>query len=105
MPGGSPRALTFRAEESFVSIIQAAGWPIWPLLPVFGHCAGIDHRATLRPAPRSPRGAERPAGRCAWRDAKQLPAADVVDRLEESSLLGSVLAAGLRAVSHDTKLP
>ncbi|MFO1227638.1 MotA/TolQ/ExbB proton channel family protein [Roseateles sp.] len=86
------------------SIIQAAGWPIWPLLlcSVIALALIIERLSALRARRVAPNGL---LDDVLGVTQKQLPAADVVDRLEESSLLGSVLAAGLRAVSHDTKLP
>ncbi len=86
------------------SIIQAAGWPIWPLLlcSVIALALIIERLSALRARRVAPNGLLDDVLNVTQ---KQLPAADVVDRLEESSLLGSVLAAGLRAVSQDTKLP
>ncbi|MBB5203847.1 biopolymer transport protein ExbB [Inhella inkyongensis] len=86
-----------------LSILQAAGWPIWPLVACsFIALALIFERFySLR--------AERivpPALLADLRqfDAAQMPSADVVDKLNQSSLLGEVLAEGLRAVIDEPRI-
>lgn len=79
------------------AIVQAAGWPIWPLLAcsVLALALIVERFWSLRTERIVP-----PAllGDLDQFDAKALPAADTADKLAEHSLLGTVLAAGLRAV-------
>jgi biopolymer transport protein ExbB len=82
------------------AIVQAAGWPIWPLLAcsVLALALIIERFWTLR--------TERiaPAALLADIDqleGKALPGADTADKLASHSVLGEVLAAGLRAVLTD----
>lgn len=79
------------------AIVQAAGWPIWPLLAcsVIALALIVERFWTLRADRIVP-----PAllGDLDQFDAKSLPGSDTADKLAEHSLLGSVLAAGLRAV-------
>ncbi|MBH9554092.1 MotA/TolQ/ExbB proton channel family protein [Inhella gelatinilytica] len=85
------------------SILQAAGWPIWPLVVCsFVALALIIERAyTLRP-PRILPGALLVDLRHI--DARHLPGPNVVAKLASSSLLGSVLAASLRALHENLHL-
>lgn len=79
------------------SIIQAAGWPIWPLLAcsVLGLALIIERLLSLKPAKVAP-----PHLLDEVLQASQggVPAPEVIDQLERSSILGEVLASGLRAV-------
>ena len=86
------------------SIIQAAGWPIWPLLlcSVVALALVIERLSSLR--------AQRILPPRLLEDvlnvsAQQLPARDVVDRLAENSVLGEVLATGLRALAAEPQMP
>ena len=79
-----------------LSIIQAAGWPIWPVALALV----IERLYHLRPALVAPPslldeviGVTRTA----------LPPADVVNKLADNSVLGGVLAAGLRGVIADPR--
>jgi biopolymer transport protein ExbB len=82
------------------SIIQAAGWPIAPLLlcSVVALALIIERLFHLREnlvAP--PRLIDEVIGVM----RQHLPSAEVINKLEANSVLGSVLAAGLRAVVAD----
>jgi biopolymer transport protein ExbB len=85
------------------AIIQAAGWPIWPLilcsvvalaliaerlwalrLPVVAPPTLLDEVLLVTRA--------------------SLPAADVVNKLDENSVLGRVLAAGIRSVIAEPRI-
>ncbi len=86
------------------SIIQAAGWPIWPLLlcSVVALALIIERITSLR--------AKRVLPPRLLEDvlnvsAQQLPTPDMVERLAENSLLGEVLASGLRAVAAEPQMP
>ena len=80
-----------------LSIIQAAGWPIWPLIlcSVVGLALVIERMMSLR------RGRVAPVhlvDEVMAVSHSSLPAMDVVIKLSENSVLGQVLASGLRAV-------
>ncbi|MFT7724672.1 MAG: MotA/TolQ/ExbB proton channel family protein [Roseateles sp.] len=86
------------------SIIQAAGWPIWPLLlcSVVALALVIERFSSLRASRVMP---PRLLDEVLAVSTPQLPAPEMVDRLAESSLLGEVLAAGLRAVTAEPQMP
>ncbi len=81
------------------SIIQAAGWPIWPLLlcSVVALALIIERFASLRTNRVVP---ARLLEEVLGVTQNQLPTAEMVKRLAEHSLLGQVLAAGLRAAAE-----
>ncbi len=85
------------------AIIQAAGWPIWPLLlcSVVALALVIERLSSLRTSRILP---ARLLDEVLGLSGSQLPSTDVVDRLAENSLLGEVLAAGLRAVIAEPQL-
>jgi biopolymer transport protein ExbB len=85
------------------SIIQAAGWPIWPLLicSIVALALVIERFINLR-APRvSP---PKLLDEVLSVTRQSLPGPDVVTKLAANSELGSVLAAGLRAVMGDPRI-
>lgn len=86
------------------SIIQAAGWPIWPLLicSVIALALVIERFASLRTSRVAP---VRLLDEVLGITSQGLPTPDVVNKLAEHSLLGQVLAAGLRAVTAEPRLP
>ncbi len=86
------------------SIIQAAGWPIWPLLicSVIAVALIIERFSSLRASRVAP---VRLLDEVLGITSQNLPTPDVVNRLAEHSLLGQVLAAGLRAVTAEPRLP
>ncbi len=79
------------------SIIQAAGWPIWPLLlcSVVALALVLERFTSLRRARVAP---VRLLDEVISVTRASLPPADVVNKLADSSELGMVLASGLRAV-------
>jgi biopolymer transport protein ExbB len=79
------------------AIIQAAGWPIWPLLAcsVVVLALIIERFMALRTDKVVPPKLLNDAIAVSMH---QLPAADTVNKLEQSSALGRVMAAGFRAV-------
>lgn len=84
------------------SIIQAAGWPIWPLLlcSVVALALIIERVVSLRAARVAPPSLiEEVLGVTQL----QIPSGEVVGKLAENSLLGQVLAAGLRASQADPR--
>jgi len=86
------------------SIIQAAGWPIWPLLicSVIALALIIERFSSLRRSRIAP---VRLLDEVMGITSQSLPTPDMVNRLAEHSLLGEVLAAGLRAVTLEPRLP
>ncbi len=85
------------------SIIQAAGWPIWPLLlcSIAALALVIERFSSLRSARVAP---PKLIDEVISVMRAHLPAADVVNKLADNSALGSVLASGLRAVIADPRI-
>ena len=76
------------------SIIQAAGWPIWPLMAcsVLALALVIERLTSLKAARVAPEGVlEEVLGVV----ETELPTPEVIEQLQSSSALGEVLAAGL----------
>ena len=86
-----------------LSIIQAAGWPIWPLLlcSVIALTLVIERLSSLRTQRVAP---PRLLDEVISVTRVSLPAADVVNKLADNSVLGSVLATGLRAVIAEPRI-
>jgi len=86
-----------------LSIIQAAGWPIWPLLlcSVVALALIIERLYHLRDALVAP---PTLLDEVLSVSRNSLPAADVVNKLAENSVLGRVLAAGLRGVVAEPRI-
>ena len=84
------------------SIIQAAGWPIWPLIlcSLVALTLIIERLSSLRPARVAP---PRLLDEVISVTRAHLPTADVVNKLADNSVLGGVLASGLRAVIADPR--
>ncbi len=80
-----------------LSIIQAAGWPIWPLIlcSVIGLALVIERIVSLRQSRVAP---PQLLDEVLLITRNSLPAMDVVNHLHANSVLGQVLASGLRAV-------
>lgn len=85
------------------SIIQAAGWPIWPLIicSIVALAFIVERLISLRSARVAP---PRLLDEVVTVTRNALPNADVVNKLAGNSVLGSVLASGLRAVIADPRL-
>jgi biopolymer transport protein ExbB len=85
------------------SIIQAAGWPIWPLLlcSVVALALIIERLVSLRASRVAP---DSLIDEVLGVTQLQIPSGDVVNKLAENSLLGQVLAAGLRAAQTDARM-
>ena len=86
-----------------LSIIQAAGWPIWPLIlcSVVGLALVVERLMTLREQRIAP---PRLLDEVIAVTRQGLPSPDVVAKLHDNSVLGEVLAAGLRAAAGDPRL-
>ena len=85
-----------------LSIIQAAGWPIWPLIlcSIAAVALVIERFMTLRRIRVAP---PQLLEEVVSVTRSSLPSNDVVNRLAESSVLGRVLAAGMRTVISDAR--
>ena len=79
------------------SIIQAAGWPIWPLLAcsILALALIIERFLSLQVNKVAP---AKLLDETLLISRQGLPALDIVAQLERNSALGEVLASGLRAV-------
>ena len=86
-----------------LSIIQAAGWPIWPLIlcSVVALALVIERLYHLRLSLVAP---PRLLDAVIGVTRNSLPAADVVNKLADNSVLGAVLAAGLRGVTAEPRI-
>jgi biopolymer transport protein ExbB len=85
------------------SIIQAAGWPIWPLIAcsIVALALIIERFSSLRVARIAP---PKLLDEVLSVTRASLPAPDVVNKLAANSLLGQVLAAGLRSVIQEPRI-
>ena len=84
------------------SIIQAAGWPIWPLIAcsVLALAIVIDRFVSLKASKIAP---PRLLDEVLSVIRTAIPGPDVVSQLEKNSALGEVLASGLRAINSDAR--
>jgi biopolymer transport protein ExbB len=99
-----PVLATSSTERAILlSIIQAAGWPIWPLLicSIAALALIIERFSSLRLARVAP---TRLIDEVISVTRAHLPAPDVVNKLAQNSVLGAVLAAGLRAVIAEPRI-
>ena len=78
-----------------LSIIQAAGWPIWPLIlcSVAALALVFERLASLRRSKVAPSGL---VDEVLMVSRQGVPTADMLDKLARNSVMGEVLAAGLR---------
>ena len=81
-----------------LSIIQAAGWPIWPLIAcsVLGLALIFERFLALKTARVAP---PKLLDEAITVSSKALPTPDVVNQLAQNSALGEVLASGLRTLN------
>ena len=85
------------------SIIQAAGWPIWPLVAcsVLALALVIERLSSLQTRKVAP---PKLIDEAMTVSRGAIPSPDVVAQLEQSSLLGEVLASGFRALNLNPRL-
>jgi biopolymer transport protein ExbB len=85
-----------------LSIIQAAGWPIWPLLlcSVAALALVIERAVALQRSRVAPPGLVDEVLQVL---RQGLPSADVLNKLAANSALGALLATGIRTVSQDPR--
>jgi biopolymer transport protein ExbB len=86
-----------------ISIIQAAGWPIWPIIlcSVVALALIIEKFMSLRARMVMPRTL---LDEVLSVTRSSLPSTDVVNKLANNSVFGGLLAAGLRAVAAEPRL-
>lgn len=84
-------------ETLLLSIIQAAGWPIWPLIAcsVLALALILERFVSLKTARVAP---PRLLDEALAVSRSGVPSAEVVSQLEQNSALGEVLASGFRAL-------
>ncbi len=107
--GKKPWPCWFRARsdsnvrKTLFSIIQAAGWPIWPLIlcSVVALALVIERLFNLRRSLVAP---PRLLDEVMGLMRQQLPSAEITAKLEANSVLGGVLAAGIRAVGGNPRI-
>jgi biopolymer transport protein ExbB len=85
------------------AIIQAAGWPIWPLVAcsVLALAVVIERFLSLTTNKVVP---PRLTDEAISMSRSAVPSAEAVQQLEQSSLLGLVLARGFRALTRNPRL-
>ena len=85
-----------------LSIIQAAGWPIWPLIAcsVLALALIIERLLSLKTARVAP---PRLLDEALAVSRAAVPTPDVVAQLEQNSALGEVLASGFRALNSNPR--
>lgn len=94
----------FFAEKLVVlSIIQAAGWPIWPLIlcSILALAFIIERFIKLKAA--RVLGTGDLLGEAIGVSRNAVPSPEVVNQLAENSALGEVLAAGWRAINQNPR--
>ena len=85
-----------------LSIIQAAGWPIWPLVAcsILALALIIERFVSLKTARIAP---PKLLDEALAVSRSSVPPADVVNQLEQNSALGEVLASGFRALNANPR--
>jgi biopolymer transport protein ExbB len=85
-----------------LSIIQAAGWPIWPLIAcsILGMALVIERFVNLKTAKVAP---PKLLDEAIAVSRQGVPSPDVVNQLEANSALGEVLASGMRALNSNPR--
>jgi biopolymer transport protein ExbB len=85
-----------------LSIIQAAGWPIWPLIAcsIVGLALVIERWLALRRPRVAP---EKLVDEVISVTRAGLPSPDVVNKLADNSVLGRLLATGIRGLIADPR--
>ena len=85
------------------SIIQAAGWPIWPLIAcsILALALVIERFSSLKTSKVAP---PTLLDEAITVSRNAVPAPDVVTQLEQNSALGRVLASGFRALNANPRI-
>uniref|UniRef100_E6PT32 Putative Biopolymer transport protein MotA/TolQ/ExbB n=1 Tax=mine drainage metagenome TaxID=410659 RepID=E6PT32_9ZZZZ len=92
-----PRTPSNTEVSILLSIVEAAGWPIWPLIAcsIAALAIILERLSSLRNAKVIP---PRLLEEAMAVSISSIPSPDTIDKLERNSPLGMVLAAGFRAV-------
>ena len=92
-----------RRNTLLFSIIQAAGWPIWPLVAcsIIALALIIERFISLKPSKVAP---PQLLDEALAVSRNSVPTPDVVKQLEQNSALGEVLASGFRALNTDPRI-
>ena len=86
-------------DYTLLTFIQAAGWPIWPLLAcsILAMALIVDRFINLKPAKIAPaKLTDEAIGVC----QHGIPPSETIAQLAQSSLLGAVLASGCTALER-----
>ncbi len=85
------------------SIIQAAGWPIWPLIAcsILAVALVIERFSSLKTARIAP---PKLLDEAITVSRGGVPSTDMVSQLAQNSLLGEVLASGFRALNTNPRI-
>lgn len=91
-----------QAETALFSIIQAAGWPIWPLIiaSMVALALVIERFISLKTSRVAP---PKLLDEALAVSRVSIPTPDVVNQLEQNSALGEVLASGFRALNSNPR--
>jgi biopolymer transport protein ExbB len=94
------RTQKFSGVLALFTIIQAAGWPIWPLLicSVVALALVIERMMSLRTHLVAPEGLLEQALKASQNN---LPSEEAMQQLHDNSVLGRVLASGLHAMKDE----
>ena len=98
-----PHAGAFFAEKTVLSIIQAAGWPIWPLILCSILALAFIIERFVKLQKERVLGTGDLLGEAIGVSRNAVPSPDVVNQLADSSSLGEVLAAGWRAINQNPR--
>lgn len=85
-----------------LSIIQAAGWPIWPLIAcsIIALALILERFVSLKTSKVAP---PKLLDEALAVSRNGVPSADVVRQLEQNSALGEVLASGMRTLTNSPR--
>lgn len=100
--GHNLRLLNLARSPVLLTIIQAAGWPIWPLIAcsVLGLALVIERFVSLTTARVAP---PTLLDEAIMVSKTSVPSPDVVNQLEQNSALGEVLAAGFKELNTNPR--
>lgn len=97
-----PEGVARVGSPVLLSIIQAAGWPIWPLIicSILGLALVIERFISLQSSRVLP---PKLLDEAIMVSREGIPSPDVVKQLEQNSLLGEVLASGFRTFNQNPR--
>lgn len=100
---GHNRAIEFGGDSALISIIQAAGWPIWPLVAcsLIALALILERFVSLRAAKIVP---STLIDEAITVSIVSIPSPEIIKQLSQNSLLGEVLSSGFRAVQANPNI-